>query len=52
MSMSQQTQPAGGEVNVNGIVTALLVVVVIAVGGAWAADWAGWISLSELFLPF
>jgi hypothetical protein len=50
--MSQQTQSAGGDVNLKAIVAGLLVVVVLAVGGAGVADWAGWISLSDVLLPF
>lgn len=52
MRMSQQTHTADGGPNLKAIVAGLLVVAVLAAGGAGVADWAGWISLPELSLPF
>jgi hypothetical protein len=52
--MSQQTHTADGGSNLKVLVATLLVAAFLAAAGAGVADWAGWISLSELevSLPF
>jgi hypothetical protein len=50
--MSQQTHTANGGPNVKAIVAGFLVIAVLAAGGAGVAEWAGWISLPEVSLPF
>jgi hypothetical protein len=50
--MSQQTHTANDGSNLKVIAAGVLVVAVLAAGGAGVADWAGWISLPELSLPF
>jgi hypothetical protein len=52
MRMSQQTHTAGGGPNLKAIVAGLLVVAIVAAAGAGAAEWAGWISLPDVSLPF